>query len=559
MCFVLLINLCFGFVVNIDGIVFDYQDFYSKYTKLEWEGASDKNKGSILKDYIKRESCALEAKKLGFDKDPFVLQKINTVKKQLLVNFAYEEFVARPLIGETLFKLGELNLKEEVFIKHLLISFNTSSLSSPPSRTKEEALFLATSIVDSLKKDIDSFSFFVQKHSDDPSSKNNDGVLGWLQWGRAPLSFQEAAWNLSLKKVSLPILTDYGYHIIIVEEIRPSEFSFYDHSSYNQAVLSSSLSSVNKQLKSAAIAYDKEQLRFAGVSFYEEEINSFLEHYSSFKSDMKLEGKKHFDFSLFVKNINTRFLICSFLEEDYGLAWFAEKAKGLPPSKIPTLNSYEDVVSFFEPFVLRELSLRKSLNSKIDLEVFFKKRLSLEKNKILYDSYLKFLVNNVSIDSSSVKQYFLMNRDKKYINPEQVVVRQIRLENALLADSLLTLIEKDPSLFNSLARDFSINRRESFGLMEPFSPGKYNELGEAAFKLTVGEVSGVIKNLDKTYSIIKLENKIEKKYLEFNKVYKRIESLLLKEGQEDIKASTFNKYINNKGVVFSEEFKPFFN
>jgi len=34
---------------------------------------------------------------------------------------------------------------------------------------------------------------------------------------------------------------------------------------------------------------------------------------------------------------------------------------------------------------------------------------------------------------------------------------------------------------------------------------------------------------------------------------------LLKEGQEKIKKDTFNKYINNKGVVFGEEYKQFFN
>ena len=37
----------FGFVMNIDGVVFDYQDFYSKYTRLEWENASEKQKKSI--------------------------------------------------------------------------------------------------------------------------------------------------------------------------------------------------------------------------------------------------------------------------------------------------------------------------------------------------------------------------------------------------------------------------------------------------------------------------------------------------------------------------------
>jgi hypothetical protein len=40
---------------------------------------------------------------------------------------------------------------------------------------------------------------------------------------------------------------------------------------------------------------------------------------------------------------------------------------------------------------------------------------------------------------------------------------------------------------------------------------------------------------------------------------KRIESLLIKEAQDNIKKTTFNGYINNRGLSFGVEFKSFFN
>ena len=559
MLFLFLFGFCFCFVVNIDGVVFDHQDFYSKYTRAEWEGAPEKHKKSILEDYVKRESCALEAKKNGFDRDPFVIEKFLDIKNQLLVNFSYEEFVAKPLIGEEVLSLGKTNLKEEVFVKHVLISFNNSSLSSPPSRTKEEAFKLSSFLVDSLKKTPELFESFAKKHSDDPSVSRNNGVLGWLQWGRAPLAFQVAAWALDINNVSAPVLTDYGYHILFVSEKRDSEFSFYGKSDYERAVLSSSLPSVNKQLRSAALLYDEDEFRRSGVVFHENGLNSFFKLYSKHKEELFSAGKKHFDFSRFVQGLEDRFLICSFLGEDYGLAWFALKSKGVPPSKIPVFKNTEEVVLFFKTFVLRELAIRKALDINMDSEGFFINRFEGEKNRILYDSYLKFLVNSITIDSSSVKQYFLMNRDEKYINPEKVVVSQIKVQSSHLADSLFSLLEKDGALFESFARKFSINRQKEAGLMEPFERGKYNDMGEVAFSLGLNEISTPISNLDKTYSIIRLEKKIPREYLDINKVYKRIESLLLKEGQDNIKKDTFNKYINNKGVVFSEEFKPFFN
>jgi hypothetical protein len=152
-----------------------------------------------------------------------------------------------------------------------------------------------------------------------------------------------------------------------------------------------------------------------------------------------------------------------------------------------------------------------------------------------------------------------MNRDKKYVDPEKVLVRQLRLKSEVLADSLFFVLEKRPELFKSFVELFSINRRDVFGLMEPFERGKYNKMGEVAFELGVGQLAGPIENLDKTFSIIKLENKIEKKHLALRRVYKRIESLLIKEAQDNIKKTTFDGYINNRRLSFGVEFKSFFN
>jgi hypothetical protein len=254
--------------MNVDGVVFDYQDFYSKYTRLEWENASEKQKKSILNDYVKRESCAIDAKNSGFSWDPFVIDRFRVKKNQLLVNFTYEQQVARPLIKEDVFLLGLENLKKEVFLKHILISFNTTSLSSPPSRTKEEAFNLSASLVDSLQKDLGVFDFLVEKHSDDPSVQRNGGVLGWIQWGRAPMPFQKSAWKLLPGEVSSPILTDYGYHVVVVEQNRPSEFSFYDESSYNQVVLASSIPFIKENLRAASSAYDKKPPQPGPILFY---------------------------------------------------------------------------------------------------------------------------------------------------------------------------------------------------------------------------------------------------------------------------------------------------
>jgi len=208
--------------------------------------------------------------------------------------------------------------------------------------------------------------------------------------------------------------------------------------------------------------------------------------------------------------------------------------------------------------MLRHVVELRALEQKFEEETFFKKRFSLERGVFLYDFYLKTLINSVSNpDSSSVKQYYLQNRENKYFVPEKVVVRQIRLKNKDLADSLSLIVS--PNNFQQIASSFSINRKSVAGLMDPFERGKFNNLGEVAFSLGVGGVSDIIENLDKTFSIIMLEEKIKKEHLPLTRVYKRIESLLLKEGQENIKKTTFDNYLNNKALKLGDEYKIYFN
>ena len=55
----------FGFVMNVDGVVFDEQDFYSKYSKSEWVKSSQKQKSRILNDYINSKKSLKEFIKMS--------------------------------------------------------------------------------------------------------------------------------------------------------------------------------------------------------------------------------------------------------------------------------------------------------------------------------------------------------------------------------------------------------------------------------------------------------------------------------------------------------------
>ena len=551
-------SFLFGYVINIDGVSFDEQDFYSKYSKSEWVKSSAGQKDRILKDYVKRESASLAAVEEGFLFNPILINKLFNVQNQVLVNLVYDYTVAFPLISKQSLALSRSNLKKEVFIRHLLISHNSSVISSPPTRSSKEALSLIKTIKDSLKSTENSFGYFSKTYSDDPSAPRNEGVLGWLQWGVTPMNFQSSVWSLNLGEISDVIETEYGFHLVVVDSVRSSEFSIYDSDSYEYAVQRSSLVSVRDLLKDASFAYDREILSERVIT-HEKQVDILFNQMLESKKELLSLGKS-FDFTDFIKNLDLGSVLFSVDGKLYGLKWFLPQVSQFPKSKIPDFTSSQDLVNFLQNIIMQKIAIEEGSKMGLIDNDYFKKRVGVEQSRILYDSYLKHLVNSVETpDSSSVKTYYNKNKEEKYFEPEKVVVRQIKVASKNLSDSLYVVLSSDDSLFGALSSEFSLVYSQTEGLMDPFERGKFNYMGEAAFKLDVGVISKPIENPDKTFSIIVVEEKIDKKIIPINRVYKRIESLLIKESQEQIKTTTFNNFINNPELKLGDKYEKFYN
>jgi parvulin-like peptidyl-prolyl isomerase len=62
------------------------------------------------------------------------------------------------------------------------------------------------------------FFEMVIKYSDDTGTRANAGDLGWFGTGRMVLEFEKVAFNLEADEISDPVQTQFGYHIIWVQE-----------------------------------------------------------------------------------------------------------------------------------------------------------------------------------------------------------------------------------------------------------------------------------------------------------------------------------------------------
>jgi peptidyl-prolyl cis-trans isomerase D len=66
------------------------------------------------------------------------------------------------------------------------------------------------------------FEELAAKYSEDPGSKGNGGQIGFIMRGQTVKNFDEYSFTAPLKTLSSPIKTEFGYHLIEVEERLPA-------------------------------------------------------------------------------------------------------------------------------------------------------------------------------------------------------------------------------------------------------------------------------------------------------------------------------------------------
>ncbi|HET9034319.1 MAG TPA: SurA N-terminal domain-containing protein [Dokdonella sp.] len=112
---------------------------------------------------------------------------------------------------------------EQRLASHILIKVGGKG--APEDQKK--ALEKAQKIADEAKAGKD-FAELAKSSSDDLGSKALGGDLGWLDKGMTDPAFEEALYALDKGKVSDPVLSSEGYHVIEVRDIRPGSTRTFD-------------------------------------------------------------------------------------------------------------------------------------------------------------------------------------------------------------------------------------------------------------------------------------------------------------------------------------------
>jgi parvulin-like peptidyl-prolyl isomerase len=166
---------------------------------------------------------AQEARAQKVDQQPEVKSQIAMRVDQLLASTYYQQLGTNLKVDDAAMKSyydehkGEY---EQVTARHILIRFKGSPAplrEGQPERSDDEALAKAKEVRAAIAAGGD-FAENAKKDSDDTGSGSNGGTLGSFGHGSMVKPFEDAAFDLKVGELSEPVKTQFGYHIIQVQE-----------------------------------------------------------------------------------------------------------------------------------------------------------------------------------------------------------------------------------------------------------------------------------------------------------------------------------------------------
>lgn len=136
----------------------------------------------------------------------------NLVEKQFIPSITVTEEEKHKFYNEN---AAQMKRPPQFRVAHILIGVDKDATEEQKAEAKKKA----TAIHGMLEAGQD-FAELAKKNSDDPGSKDKGGELPWMSAGQTVPEFEKAALALKPGELSGVVETQFGYHIIRMEETR---------------------------------------------------------------------------------------------------------------------------------------------------------------------------------------------------------------------------------------------------------------------------------------------------------------------------------------------------
>ena len=167
----------------------------------------------IIEKLAMQTLAADEAIKKGLDKSPEIMAQIDLIRQSVLANAYVQDLIKNSTASDDMLKAEYEKIKAKITgteykARHILVEKESD----------------AKDIIAKLKKDPGLFEKLAMEKSKDAGSKARGGELGWFDLSRMVPEFGAAASKLEKGAITQePVKTQFGYHVIQLEDSRPIE------------------------------------------------------------------------------------------------------------------------------------------------------------------------------------------------------------------------------------------------------------------------------------------------------------------------------------------------
>jgi len=204
---------------------------------------NDQTRAMVRDELINREVLYQEAQKTGVGKKPEVQAQVDMARQEVVVSAYVREWArTHPVTDADVQKeydrAKSQTGEKEYRARHILVE------------TEEQA----KGLIDELKKG-GKFDELATKNSKDPGSATRGGDLDWNVPGTYDKQFADALVKLEKGKYTdTPVRTRFGYHIIMLEDVRPVKFPALNEvrQRLNQQITQNRIEELVKSLRAKA-------------------------------------------------------------------------------------------------------------------------------------------------------------------------------------------------------------------------------------------------------------------------------------------------------------------
>ncbi len=195
----------------------------------EWANvlSSRERLAQLVETILMAKTLAHRAASEGLDKNPALQAEIDLAREKILARAYTEKFIKDIKLPDFTARAREIYLAEaaekytgpeRIKVAHILVDVKC--------RTRDAALERAKEVRAKLDGGAN-FSDVAKEYSDDPTAKENGGLLKMAYVNQFEENFAKTALKLKPGQLSEPVFTPYGYHIIRLDEYQEKrKFSF---------------------------------------------------------------------------------------------------------------------------------------------------------------------------------------------------------------------------------------------------------------------------------------------------------------------------------------------